>query len=63
MSEPDNKRACLDNLVDEYAKVERSKKVVKEVEFYQSIATNGTKGAFRRSITVPGTGHFGDFQP
>jgi hypothetical protein len=48
----------LDALVDEYGKDERSKKVVKQVEFYQNVAENGTKGVLLRSITIPGTGHF-----
>ena len=58
MAESVKTREHLDALVEEYVNVERSKKVVKEVEFYQGIAENGTKGAFRRSIIVPGTGHF-----
>ena len=58
MAESVNTRERLDALVEEYVKVERSKKVTKEVDFYQGIAENGAKGAFRRSILVPGTGHF-----
>ena len=58
MAESINTRERLDALVEEYVKVERSKKVTKEVDFYQGIAENGAKGAFRRSIIVPGTGHF-----
>ena len=58
MAESINTRERLDALVEEYVKVERSKKVTKEVDFYQGIAENGAKGAFRRSILVPGTGHF-----
>ncbi len=48
----------LDMLVEEYIKPEHSKRTAKQVEFYQKIAENGTKGMFLRAIAVPGLGHF-----
>ena len=58
MAESEKTREHLDVLVEEYVKAVHSKKVTKQVEFYQKIAESGTKGAFLRTLAVPGTGHF-----